>query len=75
MKLFTTIISERGKPVTKSGNEFISVTITGEDRENILQLNIFFEEETQQFVVTYVPLQTHYLENGTKAKTIRYNLH
>lgn len=27
MKLFTTITSERGKPVTKSGNEYIDIDI------------------------------------------------
>jgi hypothetical protein len=28
MRLFTTITSERGKPVTKSGNEYISISVT-----------------------------------------------
>jgi hypothetical protein len=32
MKLFTTITSERGKPVTKSGNEYIEININTVDR-------------------------------------------
>ena len=35
MKLFTTITSERGKPVTKSGNEYVEVKILNENRDTI----------------------------------------
>ena len=40
MKLFTTITSERGKPVTKSGNEFINMEIQDENREVIYNFKI-----------------------------------
>jgi hypothetical protein len=35
MKLFLTAQSERGKAITKSGNEFIEIEIRGEDRRLI----------------------------------------
>ncbi len=40
MKLFTTITSERGKPVTKSGNEHISVHVIDENRKVIAHIKI-----------------------------------
>lgn len=33
MKLFLTAKSERGKPITKSGNEEINITLTNERRQ------------------------------------------
>lgn len=35
MKLHTTISSERGKPVTKSGNEYLKIEIVNEKRQRI----------------------------------------
>lgn len=40
MKLFATIQSERGKPVTKSGNEHINISILNEERKEIINLNV-----------------------------------
>jgi hypothetical protein len=37
MRLFTTITSERGKPVTKSGNEAIRIVLT-KDRRNMFDV-------------------------------------
>lgn len=38
MKLYAAITSERGKPVDKSGNEYINVSIKDENRETISEL-------------------------------------
>lgn len=35
MNLHLTAISERGKPVTKSGNDYIDITINDENREAV----------------------------------------
>lgn len=40
MKLFTTITSERGKPVTKSGNEYIEIDINIEARQPTHRIRI-----------------------------------
>ena len=40
MLLHTTITSERGKPVTKSGNEYINVSILNDKREEIFNLTL-----------------------------------
>ena len=44
MKLHTTITSERGKPVTKSGNEYIEIIVQGENHTNILELKLVANE-------------------------------
>lgn len=40
MKLFLTATSERGKPVTKSGNDYINMEIIDENREKIADITI-----------------------------------
>ena len=40
MKLFATIQSERGKEVTKSGNDFINIVIYDKDRRIIYKMII-----------------------------------
>jgi hypothetical protein len=35
MKLFLTATSERGKPITKSGNDWLKIEVVNEDREVI----------------------------------------
>lgn len=40
MKLFATIQSERGKEVTKSGNDFINIVIYNKDRRIIYKMII-----------------------------------
>ena len=40
MRLFTTITSERGKPVTKSGNEYIDIEVQNEHRTKIASIRI-----------------------------------
>jgi hypothetical protein len=39
MKLYLTATSERGKPVTKSGNEAIRMTVTN-DRRNMFDITV-----------------------------------
>lgn len=56
MKLCTTISSERGKDLTKTANDFITVTVTGEARENIAQLHVYYNRETHQTHITLQPL-------------------
>jgi hypothetical protein len=41
MKLFLTSTSERGKPVTKSGNDYIEIKIMNENREIIFHQHFF----------------------------------
>jgi len=40
MKLFLTAKSERGKPITKSGNEYLKVDIIDEGRQPIITLHL-----------------------------------
>jgi len=40
MKLFLTASSERGKPVTKSGNEYIKCEIIDEQQNELITLHI-----------------------------------
>lgn len=40
MNLFTTITSERGKPVTKSGNEYIVLYLQDENRQNRIRMQV-----------------------------------
>lgn len=40
MKLFLTATSERGKPITKSGNEYLICEILSEDRRKLITLHI-----------------------------------
>jgi hypothetical protein len=61
MKLFTTITSERGKPVTKSGNEHITIDLQDEKRDKIASIVI-----TNCKIVV-----SHYLEKTT-VQTIEY---
>lgn len=62
MKLFTTITSERGKPVTKSGNDFILFEIQDEKRNTVSRielkyhalngsLNTYDEVEVRYYIV------------------------
>lgn len=46
MKLFTTITSERGKPITKSGNEFILMDLTV-NRQVIGQVELYYYNDTE----------------------------
>lgn len=39
MKLHLTATSERGKPVTKSGNEFINIDFSNENRECLYRIH------------------------------------
>lgn len=61
MKLFTTITSERGKPVTKSGNEAIRITVSD---NRINKFDIMFDGDKLEILryfdasittVSYVP--------------------
>lgn len=40
MKLGAIITSERGKPVTKTGNEYLSISIKDERQESIAELHV-----------------------------------
>jgi len=40
MKLYTTIASERGKTVSKSGNEYLEIEIYNETREKVAEIKI-----------------------------------
>lgn len=40
MKLGATITSERGKPITKTGNENLEIKISGENKETLLEIRI-----------------------------------
>lgn len=79
MKLHLTAQSERGKPVTKSGNEFIQLLVCDENRNNIAQVNFFYKEETGEILTTFVPLNCQrYTKQGNgkalaqETKTERY---
>lgn len=45
MRLGATITSERGKPVTKTGNEYLEIIITNERGEQELRLDITRDED------------------------------
>jgi hypothetical protein len=40
MKLFTTITSERGKPVTKSGNNYLTIILQDEMQDKVAEITI-----------------------------------
>lgn len=45
MKLHLTATSERGKPVTKSGNDYLDLDIRGENRNKIAKICITVEKQ------------------------------
>ena len=59
MKLFTTITSERGKPVTKSGNENLHIEIKGENRQVIATMTFRLEKtddgKGQSVIAQFLP--------------------
>lgn len=57
MKLHLTTESERGKPVTKSGNDYIEIKVKGEDRKDFLELKIINEE-------TYYRIEGYIIEKS-----------
>jgi len=71
MIYFATMTSERGKPVTKSGNEYISITFTNERRQKFdvkftgetLEVMRYSNGETE--VLHYMP---HYICKHGNAK-------
>jgi hypothetical protein len=61
MKLYLTATSERGKPVTKSGNESINITLTSDRRQKFdivftgeaIEVMRYFDGKTE--IISYVP--------------------
>lgn len=45
MKLHLTAESERGKPITKSGNEYLDLKIIDDNREQIARLRIYPKQD------------------------------
>lgn len=72
MKLHLTATSERGKPVTKSGNEHVKIDIQDDTRDIIGKVGISHKGEKIQFeIVMFNPYKriVHYYH--TEPKTAR----
>ena len=60
MKLHAKITSERGKPVTKSGNEYLEVLVNNEQRENVYMFTVEKREnEIYAEVINYSTGEKH----------------
>jgi hypothetical protein len=57
MKLFLTATSERGKPVTKSGNEYIEILLSDEKRKSIVKLVARYKS-SENITIEYMGEQT-----------------
>lgn len=77
MKIHLTAQSERGKPVTKSGNDELRVVIRGEDREVLATLLIIDDsEDTGDYRMRVETSEKVWLETrDTKPKTAREHKH
>lgn len=76
MKLYATTTSERASK-GQGGNNFLTITITNEDGENIAQVNVYNDKENMQILTTFVPLNCQeYTKDGkaiaVETKTRRY---
>ena len=70
MKLFLEANSERGKTITKSGNEFLEIIITDEERKNVCKLNVYYKIDTQEILTTFMPLSSQKISFVKNGKTI-----
>lgn len=53
MKLHLTATSERGKEITKSGNEFIKIEVVDENREHIATIRFDCKKDDIGELITY----------------------
>ena len=57
MRLFLTATSERGKPVTKSGNNHVKVILSDDKRTNLVELNAEVRSDGS-ILIEVVPMMT-----------------
>lgn len=60
MKLYATVTSERGKPATKGGNDFIRVVLQGGSAQKPIDIGVLLVEvrkgtEAEYATVTFTP--------------------
>lgn len=68
MKLHLTATSERGKPVSKSGNDFVEVSIMDENRQKIVKLLVAIDEDIIRCCIKTG--ENVWLDNPAELKTI-----
>lgn len=68
MKLHLTATSERGKPVSKSGNDFVEVSIMDENRQKIVKLLVAIDEDIIRCSIKTG--ENVWLDNPAELKTI-----
>lgn len=71
MKLYATTTSERASK-GQGGNDYLTITITNEDGENIAQVNVYNDKENRQILTTFVPLncQEYTKDGNSKAEQV-----
>lgn len=65
MKLYATMTSERGKPVSKSGNEYLQIDILDEDRQSLFTLCLkksYYNINGQNYTLTINNYQAQYID-------------
>lgn len=72
MNLHLTTESERGKPVTKSGNDFISIIIKGHNRKNILELKI--EDTGDKYTIKGYVINKEHAINRKSEQYLSYSI-
>lgn len=75
MRLHLTATSERGKSVTKTGNDYIKIGIVNEDRKPLFNIVVNYKSETMEIFTHFEPMncQEYKLLNG-KALVIANSL-
>lgn len=67
MKLYASLTSERGKPVSKSGNDYIHIDVHNEQREIMLTIRI----ESGVLGVIHKPVYQMSIRNWVTGKEIK----
>ncbi len=72
MKLHLTATSERGKPITKSGNDYLELEVKGENKQNILELNI--TDTGEYYVLTGYAISAGQTPSRRSEQYLRYEI-